>query len=741
MKKIYLGLSLLLSAIGTTTTSAENVVASLGDPVTSLANLTEGTQVVFYNSGRGGYLRENTDLQLQLTPSIEFGQVSSAAYLFTVTNVSNDANGNLVAQFRSNTGNYIPVLPTTEAVSTSATADNFTVTVSGNGSDLWNLLGTNNNYFNGNDIVNGTGTFTGWSTEGGNSDYRIYLPTIEDVTTASVTLSFYDTDFANLQDDQVLTIALGSAIEEAPAIEHYDFIEALNSNNDPVEFPYTVEGDEQLLLTYEQWPLVTVTCLDEAGNTLQTTTEYLQKGTTLTIPEFIGYTLVTTGYEDYTVTESADITLQYEASDNLPFKPTTITDGAFAEDTQWYLIRLNNQFYFQYQPLATNGYEFCTTLDEAADSLLWCMTGNTIDGFKLYNKAAGATKVLALNSATSQSYPMLVEESTEPAYSTFDLLANDPGYALRIKGTENACLNNFGALGTLSVWDSSYASSDPGSRIQFIIDDPEARLLAPYAPYLNAENCVGGWSTANLAALRTAYEAKDAEACATAVAALAEADTIAFDPNQAYEIISAFEGFATEQPGKTFAIYATNDATNGECLAWKELDSDDLSFRFYFTEGSEEGTWNLGSYAAVVNEGVEKFMKTYRWAQVAPLGTDEPADIKMVKSEIEPAAYLLIHPFMEGSNPDKVTLDCFNSAGNASAESGFIKTYNTPGKGNANTWRLRPVGELTGIGSAITDSETTVGTKNDVIYDLTGRRVVKPSTGIYIINGKKVYVK
>ena len=42
------------------------------------------------------------------------------------------------------------------------------------------------------------------------------------------------------------------------------------------------------------------------------------------------------------------------------------------------------------------------------------------------------------------------------------------------------------------------------------------------------------------------------------------------------------------------------------------------------------------------------------------------------------------------------------------------------------------------ISTGIKDVKATTDTQNDVIYDLTGRRVVNPGHGIYILNGKKV---
>lgn len=49
-------------------------------------------------------------------------------------------------------------------------------------------------------------------------------------------------------------------------------------------------------------------------------------------------------------------------------------------------------------------------------------------------------------------------------------------------------------------------------------------------------------------------------------------------------------------------------------------------------------------------------------------------------------------------------------------------------------------GDATGI-KAIADGEGDGTTKPTVVYDLQGRRVARPAHGLYIINGKKIYVK
>lgn len=55
--------------------------------------------------------------------------------------------------------------------------------------------------------------------------------------------------------------------------------------------------------------------------------------------------------------------------------------------------------------------------DEAFANQLWCVTGNPFDGFKLYNKAAGAGKILSSGNPTgadATTYPILVDETAVP---------------------------------------------------------------------------------------------------------------------------------------------------------------------------------------------------------------------------------------------------------------------------------------------------------------------------------------
>ena len=70
------------------------------------------------------------------------------------------------------------------------------------------------------------------------------------------------------------------------------------------------------------------------------------------------------------------------------------------------------------------------------------------------------------------------------------------------------------------------------------------------------------------------------------------------------------------------------------------------------------------------------------------------------------------------------------SEGEIAAGKAFLKVAN----GGVHSYSVA-FGDETGI------SETVSDVKSSAIYDLSGRRVVKPTRGLYIVNGKKIMVK
>ena len=165
---------------------------------------------------------------------------------------------------------------------------------------------------------------------------------------------------------------------------------------------------------------------------------------------------------------------------NAPFKTTTIVNGEFAKGTVWYTMQIGASQHI----ISDNGTADKIALQtsktdlEAAD--LWCFVGNAESGYKIYNKQAGATKVLASSSTMNPlngyggtggaTYPTLQPEASLPNgyigawdLQASDKLADTEGYYLMLHGTQYA-VNNFGNVGNLAFWAEG---KDAGSTVTF----------------------------------------------------------------------------------------------------------------------------------------------------------------------------------------------------------------------------------------------------------------------------------
>lgn len=120
-------------------------------------------------------------------------------------------------------------------------------------------------------------------------------------------------------------------------------------------------------------------------------------------------------------------TYNVDATFDGPFAISPAPEGdTFADGTTWYALGLHTAPYYLHN---TEGAESMTlaaeqqTIDAstnaAFDAQMWCFVGDPFDGFKLYNKAAGAGKILSSSTTMSgqnggSTYPILVDEATLP---------------------------------------------------------------------------------------------------------------------------------------------------------------------------------------------------------------------------------------------------------------------------------------------------------------------------------------
>lgn len=105
------------------------------------------------------------------------------------------------------------------------------------------------------------------------------------------------------------------------------------------------------------------------------------------------------------------------------------SDGTWASNTQWYLIRV--AYTDSYHPKAAylstedgytnnNGLLLDNDALPTTDKGLWCIVGNETDGYKFYNKGEGTTKVLGV-SGWSKMYDAT---STEDVAMSFDIVSS-----------------------------------------------------------------------------------------------------------------------------------------------------------------------------------------------------------------------------------------------------------------------------------------------------------------------------
>lgn len=151
-----------------------------------------------------------------------------------------------------------------------------------------------------------------------------------------------------------------------------------------------------------------------------------------------------------------------------PFKTTTIVNGEFAQGTVWYTMQIGASQYIISDNGDASNIALQTSQTDLEDADLWCFTGNSEEGYKIYNKQAGPTKILASSSTMGSlsgyggtggsTYPTLQSAAALPEgyvgtwdLQTSDLLADTEGYFLILHGTGYA-VNNFGNRGALAFW-------------------------------------------------------------------------------------------------------------------------------------------------------------------------------------------------------------------------------------------------------------------------------------------------
>ena len=144
-----------------------------------------------------------------------------------------------------------------------------------------------------------------------------------------------------------------------------------------------------------------------------------------------------------------------------------------------------------------------TALSGSFDSIKF--VGKDTDGYAVYNKQAGTSKVLASKTTMSaisgyggtggSTYPTMQDAANLPSgyvgrwdFATSDKIADVNGYFMRIHGT-NYTVNDFGGIGKLAFWAEG---ADAGSTITITAAEASIEILASKGEF-TASNANGTW--------------------------------------------------------------------------------------------------------------------------------------------------------------------------------------------------------------------------------------------------------
>lgn len=138
---------------------------------------------------------------------------------------------------------------------------------------------------------------------------------------------------------------------------------------------------------------------------------------------------------------------------------TSIAEGDFADDTQWYFTTLRGKnLKFE------GGTEIVASVKRGiGDGDLFAVTGDIKDGFLLYNKALGTSKTIYSNSPDNLN--SVVPLNNNPN-GTWSVTANTNGaFSFYVANQANYYLHE--KEGRLKFWNSESSKSDAGSNLVF----------------------------------------------------------------------------------------------------------------------------------------------------------------------------------------------------------------------------------------------------------------------------------
>ncbi|MEE1215608.1 MAG: hypothetical protein U0L04_11585, partial [Bacteroidaceae bacterium] len=286
-----------------------------------------------------------------------------------------------------------------------------------------------------------------------------------------------------------------------------------------------------------------------------------------------------------------------DANDGLdiPFEITTIHNGEFASDTHWYSISVSSGKLWHTQKGSNQVYCSAVSSGELSDEFLWCFTGDNVSGFRIFNKAKGASQIAYAANGTTHDPIVMTGIGQAFAPRTFKVSKNGNGYNFYFPKDNYACINDLHGDGLLTLWVNNQAPENSGCRMTFklISGDPDTPSYEglPFKPTKKLEDgslaSNTHWYTMTIRGKKNIYTKGNKLQCE-------ETENILEDQLWAF-VGNAEDGFEIYNyvSGATYKVYASrgsnetpivmeNKTTSIGTYKWKLSDNASGGYNFHY---------------------------------------------------------------------------------------------------------------------------------------------------------------
>ena len=362
------------------------------------------------------------------------------------------------------------------------------------------------------------------------------------------------------------------------------------------------------------------------------------------------------------------------------------SDGTWASNTQWYLIRV--AYTDDYHPKAgypntedgyTNGNGLLLNNDAVptTDKGLWCIVGDETNGYKFYNKGEGTSKVLGV-SGWSKMYDASGTDDVAKSFDIASSTATSTAYCVKFHGKSDGDYwwnNSDGGGCHLSYWKNDASTTGTkGNAFYFI----------PVSDLASAKYDVSVFfGTTNVDAFRHI----------PGVSTACSSELSTWEANKTQKNEDAFIEAAKTYFGKTYYRITNCNTSRAKSV----LAADATSVACVAAAEKMRNASTVWKFVPVVKEGTNQYgVKLYNTNAQAYLGalvgTDNP--VTPMTSNLTQGSLYSISVNTSGSVEGFVLRDGNNGRMNLEANGGIDKWEGQPGYYNQVTWAIDPATEI-----------------------------------------------